>query len=220
MQIPPVTRPVSPAPPPAPADPHTSFKEVLHAQGRTPMSGEEAERSIRSAWKEVTGAEPSRETVAVLWAQWAHETARGTRMFGFNFAGLKGTGPTGMSLRLRTVEGHDETARAVREVFRAYPDAAQGARDWLELLNHRYPDAVKAAERGDAAGFVRGLRARNYFTGSEQVYRRAIEGLAREAIEGPHLRTHAAPVHLGMWEQGVVDAFRRACSRSGGDEGE
>lgn len=217
MQIPPVTRSVSPAPSNAPETPRTRFAEVLRAQGRTPMTGEEAERSIRSAWKEVTGAEPSRETVALLWAQWAHETARGTRMFGYNFAGLKGTGPTGMSLRLRTIEGHDETARAVREVFRAYPDAAHGARDWLQLLVRRYPDAVKAAEHGDAAGFVRGLRARSYFTGSEQVYRRAIEGLAREAIEGPQLRMQAAPVHLGMWEQGVVDALRRACARSGSD---
>ncbi len=161
----------------------------------------------------LSGSAPSPRTLAILWAQWAHETARGTRMYGHNFGGIKGTGPTGMSLRLRTREGHGAGERTLRDTFRAYPDARSGAQDWLELLRDRYPAAMASAQQGDADGFVRGLRARGYFTGSADEYQRAIGALVREAIEGPGVAQSSQPIRLGMWEQGVVEAFRRASER-------
>lgn len=142
-------------------------------------------------------------------------------MYGHNFGGIKGMGPTGMSLKLRTREGHGASERALRDTFRAYPDARSGAQDWLGLLRDRYPAAIAAAQRGDADGFVRGLRAKGYFTGSEEQYQRAIGALVREAIEGPRAAHCPPPVQLGVWEQGVMDAFRRASARrrGGDDEG-
>ncbi len=41
------------------------------------------------------GRPPTRETLAILTAHWAHETNQGASMYDHNFGGLKGTGRVG-----------------------------------------------------------------------------------------------------------------------------
>jgi hypothetical protein len=100
-------------------------------------------------------------------------------MFNFNFGGLKGAGPGGLSVSQRTTEGYGPTSRRIVDQFRAYGSVDEGAKDYVRLLINRYGDAVSAAERGDAAGFVQGLKQRGYFTGDPAAYERNIKSIAQ-----------------------------------------
>jgi hypothetical protein len=126
----------------------------------------------------VRGQPPRPETLSILVGQWAHETGRGASMLNYNFGGLKGAGPSGQSAAYVTREGSGDNATHGVARFRAYGSAEEGARDYVSLLARRYPDAVRAAEQGDAAGFVRGLKARGYFTDDEAAYSKSVQSLA------------------------------------------
>jgi flagellum-specific peptidoglycan hydrolase FlgJ len=150
----------------------------LVAPTRTRLSGDEAASALEAAWTEVRGQAPSTPTLSILVAQWAHETGRGASMLNYNFGGLKGTGPSGLSAACSTREGHGANAVRVVDRFRAYGSAEEGARDYVSLLARRYPDALRAAESGDAKGFVTALKARGYFTDDEAAYCRSVQSLA------------------------------------------
>lgn len=163
----------------------TPFAQVLRPEVHTPLSGDEAFEQLKSAWTHVTGTAPNDKALSILWAQWAMETARGTKMYGHNFSGIKGFGPSGLSLMLRTSEGHGPSRQSLRDRFRAYVDPAEGATDYVRLLRDRYPAALEAAVRGDATGFVHEIRRRGYFTDEEKKYARAISSLAKERAHSP-----------------------------------
>ncbi|HEY3594882.1 MAG TPA: hypothetical protein VGL13_13455, partial [Polyangiaceae bacterium] len=73
------------------------------------------------------------------------------------------------------------TDRTVVDHFRAYRSAAEGASDYVGLLAQRFPKALDAARRGDAADFVRQLKQGGYFTGSEESYTHSVVSLANQA---------------------------------------
>lgn len=154
---------------------------TLVAARRTQLSGSEAAEALKSAWTQVRGEAPSQETLSILVGQWAHETGRGQSMLNFNFGGIKGTGPSGMSAAYGTREGWGENATRVVARFRAYGSAEEGARDYVSLLARRYPNAVSAAEAGDARGFVQALKTNGYFTDNLASYTRSVESLAARA---------------------------------------
>jgi len=176
----PLERP-SPSPPRAPARPGAPEFSLVNAV-RTQLTPGEAKNALESAWRDTFGESPSPETSAILTAQWAHETGRGGSMFNFNFGGIKGAGPGGHSVLQRTKEGYGETERTIRDRFRAYGTAEEGARDYVQLLNRRFPKALDAAREGDAEGFVRALKQRGYFTGDESAYVRSVTHLSREML--------------------------------------
>jgi len=145
----------------------------------TPMKEEDAARHLARAWHSIFRSAPREATLSVLWAHWAHETARGQRMHAYNFAGLKGHGPSGVSVVVWTREG-DAPNDLVKRSFRAYRGPAEGARDYLRLLVTRYPSAVRAARDGNAYAFAVALELGGYFTGNSRVYTRALTSLAFE----------------------------------------
>jgi hypothetical protein len=136
----------------------------------TPLSGDAAAKALSRAWKRATTQLPSLDALTILTAHWAHETAAGASMYNYNFGGIKGRGPDGISCLRGASEGFGFRTRLVRDRFRAYPNAASGADDYLSLLLRRYPMAIEAAERGDVSEFVAALHRGRYFTGSEQDY--------------------------------------------------
>ena len=154
---------------------------TLVPTARTRLSGEQAAEALRSAWTSVRGAPPSDETLSILVGQWAHETGRGASMLNYNFGGIKGTGPSGLSIAASTREGFGAEQVRVTARFRAYGSAEEGARDYVGLLARRYPNAVQAAESGDARGFVQALKARGYFTDDEAAYAKSVQSLAARA---------------------------------------
>jgi mannosyl-glycoprotein endo-beta-N-acetylglucosaminidase len=164
------------------AAPARSAEPTLVAPTRTRLTGSEAAGALRAAWTEVRGRAPSQETLSLLVGQWAHETGRGASMRNFNFGGLKGTGPSGLSATCSTREGWGDGEVRVNARFRAYGTAEEGARDYVSLLARRYPEAVSAAEQGDAKGFVTALKANGYFTDNEATYLRSVQSLANRAL--------------------------------------
>lgn len=158
---------------------------------RTPLSPDQASALIAGALERQTGAPPSKETVAILTAQWAHETGRGASMYNYNFAGIKGTSPAGLSVSQRTREGYGATERTITDNFRAYRTAEEGADDYVALLERRFPAALDAAKTGDPAGTVRALKQAGYFTGDEAAYTRSVTAMAREFA--PDALNFAAP---------------------------
>ncbi len=151
---------------------------------RTRLSGEQAAAALSSAWESIHGEKPSRETLSILTAQWAHETGRGASMYNYNFGGIKGSSPEGLSTALRTREGWGKSEVTIRDSFRAYRTAEDGARDYLNLLGARYGGALDSARAGDAAGFVHNLKAKGYFTGNEQAYVRSVSSMSQAALAG------------------------------------
>jgi hypothetical protein len=150
------------------------------------MTPSAASAELRQAWTKVTGEAPDDKTVALLTAQWAHETAHGASMYNYNFGGIKGTGPTGLSVEQHTKEGWGRSERQITDRFRAYESPEAGAEDYVKLLTHRFPEATSAARAGNAEGFVQGLKQRGYFTGDAQAYQRSVSSLSAEYLKGEH----------------------------------
>ncbi|HET9956460.1 MAG TPA: glucosaminidase domain-containing protein [Polyangiaceae bacterium] len=159
---------------------------TLVAPVRTKLDTAQASQALRQAWVRVTGEEPSEDTVRVLTAQWAHETGHGASMFNFNFGGIKGTGPSGLSVAQRTREGYGKNEISIVDRFRAYQTPEEGATDYVRLLSSRFPEATDAAKRGDPVAFVHGLKSRGYFTGDPAAYTRSIVSLSGMSLpSGP-----------------------------------
>jgi hypothetical protein len=168
-----------------------SFEQSLAQVGvravgakRTRLTSDQASGAIRDALNRVTGEAPNEQTVALFTAQWAHETAHGTSMYNYNFGGIKGAGPTGLTVEQKTREGSGQTEHRVTDHFRAYDSAQDGANDYVKLLVQRYPEAVSAAQHGDSTGFVRGLKQRGYFTGDEGAYERSVRSISSGLLSG------------------------------------
>jgi hypothetical protein len=151
---------------------------TLVAPVKTNLSSKQADDALDRAWTAQFGSKAPPNTVGILRAQWALETGSGASMYNYNFAGIKGVGPSGLSVSQRTTEGFGATERHITDKFRAYSSADEGAADYIHLLSTKYPAAIDAAKNGDASGFVSALHARSYFTGDEQGYTKAIASLA------------------------------------------
>lgn len=149
---------------------------------RTPLSGSQAASAIESAYRELTGENPSKATLAILTSQWSLETAQGERMYNYNFAGLKGKSPEGYTAVLKTREGWGAGERQIRDGFRAYGSAEAGAKDYVSLLLRRYDSAVDAAKAEDPVAFAAELKAKGYYTGNEREYAAAVTRLANQAM--------------------------------------
>lgn len=156
----------------------SSVREVKAT--RTALSSTQAAAFLRQALTETTGVAPSEQTVAIVTAQWAHETGHGASMYNYNFGGIKGVGPSGLSVSQRTREGWGSTEVTIVDRFRAYQTPQEGANDYIRLLNSRYPAAIAAASNGDPRGFVRALKSGGYFTGDAAAYERSVTRLAAQ----------------------------------------
>ncbi len=150
-------------------------REVLAR--RTPLSTAEIREAVGSAYGRVLGRPAPEGALRVLTAHVSLETARGQRMFNYNFGGIKGASPEGATARYQTHEVFAGKRVKLEQPFRAYASAEGGAADYLNLLRKRYPDAVAAAERGDARAFAERLGRAGYFTAPSGEYAAALEKL-------------------------------------------
>lgn len=182
----------------------TAATPSLVAPVRTRLDGNQASDALRAAWKNVTGQAPSEKTVAILTAQWAHETGNGASMYNYNFGGIKGMGPSGIAVQQRTKEGFGASEHTITDRFRAYRTAEEGATDYVKLITQRFPEAAKSAQNGDPTGFVAGLKQRGYFTGDPAAYARSVNTLTAQAMSqgfgavGSHLGELGAPAELNL----------------------
>jgi hypothetical protein len=146
------------------------------------LSGQQAGGALAAAYEARTGEKPSAETLAILTSHWSLETAQGSRMYNFNFAGIKGRSPEGTTVVMRTREGYGESTTHIRDGFRAYASAENGAADYVSLLQRRYSPALEAAKAGDPVAFAQELKAGGYYTGNEALYAQGLTRLANRAM--------------------------------------
>lgn len=125
----------------------------------------------------------------VLAAQVFHETGLGASMHNNNFGGIKGVSPEGMTARAKTREILRGEEVVIRDAFRAYSTPTEGAKDYLSFLERRFPEATRAAHRGDAAGFVKSLKDGRYFTADVGEYTAAVQQLMHVKVaESAHMQ--------------------------------
>ncbi len=155
--------------------PKPSAREV--EPKRTPLKPSEIRRAIAAGYKQLHGRAISPKTLDVLSAQVCNETALGSSMYNFNFGGIKGASPEGLTARCGTREVIDGKERHIVDGFRAYGSAARGASDYVAFLERKYPRAMESAETGDVDGFVAHLKAGHYFTADAAQYTAAVKNL-------------------------------------------
>jgi len=161
--------------------PSNGSKTRTIAATATHLSGGEAAASLATAYQNVFHEPPSPATLRVLVAQWSHETGGGRAMMNYNFGGIKGSSPAGLSAAYLTTEGQGQSAVKLTDRFRAYGSAIEGATDYVKFLSTRFAGAMTEARQGDAEGFVRALKQGGYFTGSEEDYVRSVTRLTEQA---------------------------------------
>lgn len=185
---------------------------------RTATSRAEMRAAIGRAEQRLTGRAPSPATVDLYTAQACLETGSGRSMYNFNFGGIKGTSPSGMTAVSATHEWEGTTRYRTQAHFRAYASLDEGAQDFLSLLHRRYGGAVAAAERGDVDGYARALKAGGYFTGPEARYAndlRGLLGMPRNAVApAPDGATHEAPSNLAAASTDAVTGATNAAAFS------
>ncbi|MCH2110500.1 MAG: glucosaminidase domain-containing protein [Polyangiaceae bacterium] len=150
---------------------------------RTKLSVARAAAALEQAWTKELGSPPTPEAVAILTAQWSHETGQGTSMYNNNFGGIKGVGPEGLTAAARTKEGYGAHEVKIVDHFRAYSTPESGAQDYVSLLRRKYPKALSAAQSGQAPEFVHALHQGGYFTGSPQAYTASVTRRANSYLQ-------------------------------------
>ena len=174
----------------------SSSREV--AAQRTPASMNEIRGALAQAVRDVTGSTPSAQTLDVLSAQVSLETAGGRSMYNFNFAGIKGAGPTGLTAEYNTHEvvgGHEIT---MKQGFRAYSSLSEGAHDYISVLRGRFPQAFGLAVAGNVDGFAHALKQAHYYTADEGQYAKGLRAAVGMHSDTTVAAAPVAPVPMGL----------------------
>lgn len=147
--------------------------------------------AVLKAWKRLCDVYPSRESVACLWAQYAHETGRGAFCWNFNIGNVKYTpGHDYMMLR-----GTWEIINGKRVVFEpphratwfnAYDSLDAAMAEHLKLLKEKqYRTAWPAIERGEPTEFAARLKMKGYYTAPLEQYAAALRAHFAEFMRLP-----------------------------------
>lgn len=164
------------------------MKASLVPDKLTPLTPAEVCRAFAVAFYKLTGERATDQTICILMAQSALESGRWKALHCFNFTNIKCSETyEGLYCLYRCNEviagkvvWFDPPHAQCR--FRAFQIVDDGAFDYLNFLysRARYRPAWERALAGDAAGFVAALKRGNFFTASEEPYRKAVVALATE----------------------------------------
>jgi hypothetical protein len=206
----------------------------------TQLTFEEAAAAMRWALTE-RGFEPSLDQLALALAKNALETGRWQKMYNCNFGNIKaGENYVGMYTCFRCNEvlhgkvvwfdplGELDANKAIvgpiyavppghpQTHFRAYANEWDGAQQYVEVLQLRFPSAWKGLLTGDPAKFVRALKASNYFTADEGPYlkgvaslfnefRTKLQGLPHEEVDVDADLLHRVELEHARWFASVLE---------------
>jgi hypothetical protein len=152
------------------------------AAKKTVTAPSQVRAALAKAHQELTGEAAPNQLLDILTAHVSLETAGGTRMFNYNFGGIKGKSPAGETARYMTHEVTETGERkAMSQPFRAYSTLEDGAADYLQVMRARFPEALDQAKGGDPAAFASALKRRGYYTASEASYTSAIKRLTGDS---------------------------------------
>jgi hypothetical protein len=148
--------------------------------------------ALARAYLRAMGKPASPALLDVLSAQAALETGRGASMYNWNFGGIKGASPQGMTATYMTREVTASGDVHVRQGFRAYATIDDGASDYIHVMRGRFGHAMEIAERGDVDGFAHALKQSGYYTASEAEYASALRGILGKPAASAPQNAHAA----------------------------
>jgi hypothetical protein len=152
-----------------------SVQEV--APEKTNVSIEQLRSALSGAYTQLTGKTASKSFLDILTAQARLETGNGQHMWNYNFSGIKGAGPEGMTAKLHTHEILGGKDGEIVDGFRAYSSLQAGSTDYEHLLQHQFHAALDCAQRGDVDGFAHALKTSGYYTASEDSYSAALHSI-------------------------------------------
>lgn len=158
---------------------------MIVADRLTPLTRQEATSALVEAYTRATGGAPSTRVLALLLAHTALETQRWQKLHNFNFGNAKAdlSYPLIAQFRCSEVENGIEQFFDPPDPhcnFRAYADAADGAVDYLRVLQSR-AHWWNGLQSEDPNAFVDGLATvPKYFTGNPAAYKRAVASLFDE----------------------------------------
>jgi len=151
----------------------------------TPLSLRDATQALVEAYTRVTGGAPTARVLALLLAQTAFETGRWQKIHNFNFGNAKAdlSYPLIAQFRCSEVENGIEQFFDPPDPhcnFRAYTNPADGAVDYIKVLQH-WPHWWNGLQSEDPNAFVDALAtAPKYFTGNPVIYKHAVASLFDE----------------------------------------
>lgn len=161
------------------------------APTKTAVDRTQIRDAIGRAYEKLNGRAPSKATLATLTAHACHETASGASMYNYNFGGIKGRSPEGLTANCRTKEVVDGKEISITDGFRAYRTLDDGAVDYLALMQARFGNAMAKADKGDMNGFAHALKQSHYYTANENTYAAALRAHAGEIDKSLGLHAHA-----------------------------
>jgi hypothetical protein len=178
---------------------------MIVANQLTPLGRQDASRALADAYARVTGGLPTDRVLALLLAHTAFETGRWQKIHNFNFGNVKATLSYPLITQFRCSEVENGVERFFDPPdphcnFRAYTNAADGAVDYIKVLQSR-PHWWNGLQTEDSGAFVDALAtAPKYFTGNPVAYKQAIASLFDEfrplvlaAAREPRLASSPSP---------------------------
>ena len=143
---------------------------MIVANRLTPLTRQDAAAALAEAYARVTGGPPSARVLALLLAHTAFETGRWQKLHNFNFGNVKAAPSFSFITQFRCSEVENGVEQFFDPPdphcnFRAYSNAADGAVDYIKVLQSR-PHWWAGLQTEDPAAFVDALATPpKYFTG-------------------------------------------------------
>jgi hypothetical protein len=163
---------------------------------RTPVTAHQLFDALAVAWPGAVGGTPSKASLLTLLAQSAFETGNWSAMRNNNIGNFKATsGQDFFTITCNEVVNGQVVSGPCS--FRAYPDLASGAADYLRHLAGRFQGAWRAVLAGDPAAFSHALKQEGYYTGDEGTYTAGVE--AKFASLSRALGGVSVPTSWGFW---------------------
>lgn len=162
---------------------------------RTQYSQVELTKALIEGWMDAFGTRPTRNSIAVLWAQNAIETGLTVSMWNNNIGNVKYVAnnsdtPSIEYCMLKNVfefvNGKKVTFQPPHPAtwFRSFKTLKDGVKHHLAFLrNNRYKNAWPSVVVGDPAEFSRQLRKSGYYTAPEETYIKAMTGYYNKFIK-------------------------------------
>lgn len=156
----------------------------------TPLTEEEATYYLKSAWKNIYGVYPAKNSLALLWAQSCGETGRWKYLRCNNWGNIKKRDDwkytsydAGENLTINGVYKHWMFyPYHPQTFFAAWDTALEGAEAYIRFLSQRkrYKKAWIELMAGDPVAYCRELKAGGYFTAGLEHYTRGVVRLTNE----------------------------------------
>ncbi len=186
----------------------TASASRIVAPKKTPLAPSDIRDALQAAHRSLKGAPIEPKLLDVLTAQVCTENASGAAMHNNNFGGIKGTSPEGFTAKLKTREVLDGKTVEIRDGFRAYSTPLEGAKDYIQLLERRFPRALEAAKTGDVGEYAARLKAGHYFTADAGEYAACLRGVLARGFDDSGANTIAQQPRTlsGLDSFGAFDA--------------